>query len=94
MPSFVSRLPDQNLMTTSESALKQVLADVFGVDASTITDDASVDSVEKWDSLNHLNLVLALEERFNVSLTEEQIIEMLNYPLVKAVLKEHGVDFA
>lgn len=80
-------------MTGSESDLKQVLADVFGVEPSAIDDEASVDTLEKWDSLNHLKLVLALEERFSVSLNEEQIVEMLNYPLVKAVLQEHGVEF-
>jgi acyl carrier protein len=77
----------------AEAKLKQVLADVFGVDVSDINDEASVDTIAKWDSLNHLNLVLALEEQFQVSLSEDQIIEMLNYPLVKAVLQEQGVEF-
>ena len=80
-------------MTTEELALKRVLADVFGIDASLIDEQASVDSIKNWDSLNHLKLVLALEERFNISLNEDQIVEMLNYPLVKAVLQEHGVEF-
>lgn len=80
-------------MIATEAKLKQVLADVFGVDASVIDDNASVDSIAKWDSLNHLNLVLALEEQFKVSLSEEQIVEMMNYPLVRAVLQEHGVEF-
>ena len=73
--------------------LKQVLADVFKIDIQTINDETSVDNVEKWDSLNHLNLVLALEEAFDISFTEEQTIEILNYPLIKMVLQEHGVTF-
>lgn len=80
-------------MIAAEPELKRVFADVFGVDVSAINDEASVDTIEKWDSLNHLKLVLALEERFNVSMNEEQIVEMLNYPLVKVVLEEHGVEF-
>ncbi|MBM4433639.1 MAG: acyl carrier protein [Chloroflexi bacterium] len=81
-------------MRAAETQLKEVLSDVFGVEPSAIDDEASVDTIEKWDSLNHLKLVLALEERFGVSLNEEQITEMLNYPLVKAVLEEHGVEFS
>lgn len=77
----------------TEAQLKQVLADVLGVNVSAINDEASVDTIEKWDSLNHLNLVLALEGQFKVSFSEEQIVEMLNYPLVKAVLQEQGVEF-
>ena len=77
----------------NEDKLKNVLADVFKIEAKTIGEDTSVDSVEKWDSLNHLNLVLALEEAFDISFTEEQTIEILNYPLIKMVLQEHGVTF-
>ena len=77
----------------NEYKLKNVLADVFKIEAKTIGEDTSVDIVEKWDSLNHLNLVLALEEAFDISFTEEQTIEILNYPLIKMVLQEHGVTF-
>ena len=77
----------------NEDKLKNVLADVFKIEAKTIGEDTSVDNVEKWDSLNHLNLVLALEEAFDISFTEEQTIEILNYPLIKMVLQEHGVTF-
>jgi len=71
-----------------------VLADVFGIDATTIDETTSVDTVGGWDSLKHLMLVLALEEKFNVTLTEEQVVQILNYPLIKVVLEEHGINFS
>jgi acyl carrier protein len=80
-------------MQASESDLKQVLADVFRISPDSIGEPTSVDTVEKWDSLQHLNLVLALEERFDVSFTEEETVEILSYPLIRAVLEEHGVRF-
>jgi len=80
-------------MKISEDNLKQVLADVFGVDVKTINDESSVDTVAEWDSLRHLNLVLALEQRFNIVLSGEQTVQILSYPLIKIVLGEHGVEF-
>lgn len=80
-------------MTTSQAVLRQVIADVFGVPLDQITEDASIDSVDAWDSLKHLNLVLALEERFAVSFTEQETVEILNYELIRTVLAEHGVEF-
>ena len=77
----------------NEDKLKNVLATVFDVDPASIDDSTSIDTVEKWTSLNHLNLVLAIEETFNVSLTETQTVEMLSYPLIVTVLQEHGVRF-
>jgi acyl carrier protein len=68
----------------NEAKLKRTIAGVLGIP----------DTVEAWDSLKHLNLVLALEEQFGVSLTEEQSFEILNYPLIKTVLAEHGIEFA
>ena len=78
----------------NEATLKRTLAAVLGVPESSIGDDTSMDTVAAWDSLKHLNLVLALEEQFGISLTEEQSFEILSYPLVKAVLGEHGIEFA
>ncbi|MBF0594180.1 MAG: acyl carrier protein [Candidatus Omnitrophica bacterium] len=80
-------------MKISEERLKQVLADVFGIDVRQIGSATSVDTVKEWDSLKHLNLVLALEQQFDITFTVEQTVEILNYPLIKAVLGEHGIEF-
>jgi acyl carrier protein len=77
---------------TNEEKLKKIIASVFKIDASSINNETSPDTVESWDSLNHLNLVLALEEGFNVSFTEEQTVQILNLELIKISLKEQGVE--
>jgi len=81
-------------MTNMEADLRQLMADVFGVEVDQIDEDASIDTIDSWDSLKHLNLVLALEERFAVSFTEQETVEILNYELIRATLKDHGVDLA
>jgi len=80
-------------MNFTEVKLKKVLADVFKIEVTSVNEDTSVDTVERWDSLNHLNLILALESEFDVSFSEEQSVEIMNYPLIKMVLLEHGVKF-
>jgi len=72
--------------------LKELMARVFGVEVTAIGDDASPDTIENWDSLRHMNLVLALEEEFGIELTDEQTVEILSYQLIKIVLREHGLD--
>ena len=79
-------------MRVDGATLRQVMADVFGLNPDDIRPDASIDTIEAWDSLKHLNLVLALEERFEISFTEEETVEILNYELIRTVLGEHGVD--
>ena len=77
----------------NELKLKNVLANVFNINTALIDDNASVDTIENWDSLNHLKLVLAIEQEFDISFTEEETVEILNYPLIRITLKEHGVTF-
>ena len=43
-----------------------------------IHEDSSPEDIDTWDSLNQINLVLALEEEFGVKFTDDQIVEMLS----------------
>ena len=87
---------DKNIktMNKNEQLLKNTLAIVFNVPADLIGEESSMDTLSQWDSVKHLNLVLAIEDAFNVSLTEEQSLEILSFPLIKVVLSEHGISFS
>jgi acyl carrier protein len=74
--------------------LKGVMARIFSVASTDISEEASPDTIENWDSLRHMNLVLALEEEFGVEFTDDQVVEILSFRLIKLVLQEHGVAFA
>ena len=50
-----------------EQIIKDVMAVVLNIDAGEINDDTSVDNTPGWDSANHINLVLALEEELSIS---------------------------
>ena len=58
--------------------VRGIASDVFGVPADTITAESSPQSIESWDSMQHLNLVLAIEERFGVLFEPEEMEEMKN----------------
>jgi len=51
----------------------RVVADVLGVDAREIGPDSSPDSIPAWDSVQHMNLVIALEQEFGVRFTPGEI---------------------
>jgi len=73
-----------------EDRVRKVMAKVFGMDEVQIGKDAAPWTIEQWDSLRHMNLVVALEEEFSVRFTDQQIDEMLNLPLIVMTLKELG----
>lgn len=72
----------------NEDTLKQVMATLLTVDVSAIDQDASMDTIPTWDSLRHMNLVLALEEEFKVSIPDEDAGNITSYKLIKLVLED------
>jgi acyl carrier protein len=66
----------------------KVVSQVMDVPADEINEESSPDTIEAWDSLKHMNLVLALEEEFGVQFTDEQIMEMLSVALIIEIVKE------
>ena len=75
----------------NDAILEQVrtmMADAFSVPVERMTADASPDTIETWDSIQHLNLVMALEEAFGVQFDPEEIEQLLSVELVAALVSE------
>ena len=71
-----------------EERAKKVMSNVFGIEPHLISEKTSPDTLEKWNSLGHMNLIIALEEEFKIQFSDTQIIEMMNYPLMICTLRE------
>jgi acyl carrier protein len=70
----------------AESKLKQILAEIFELDSSTIGDTTSIENVELWDSLQHFSMVLSVEQEFGVRFSDEEIGELLSYDRLRSAL--------
>jgi acyl carrier protein len=71
-----------------EQRLREIVADVLALDAATVGDDTTTDTVEGWDSLAHMNLILAIEEGLDVALPDEEAADLTSYPLIRLVVGE------
>jgi len=74
----------------STERLHRVVADVFGVPYEDVSDATSAETVENWDSLTHIDLVVALESEFGVSLSPEEMMAMGSVAAIREVLAERG----
>ena len=48
------------------SAIQDIFRDIFDVDDLVISNTTNSDEIEDWDSLNHINLVSAIEKEFKI----------------------------
>jgi acyl carrier protein len=67
--------------------VRTVAADLFAIPPEAITPEASPDTIEQWDSMQHLNLMLELEMIFGVKFTAKEQSEMLSIAAVAATVE-------
>ena len=68
--------------------VRNIASDIFGIPVEKITAESSPETIENWDSMQHLNLVLAVEEKFGVQLDPEDIEQMKNIGAVATLVEK------
>lgn len=71
--------------------VEEVVSSVFGVERASIDGRSCPETVEGWDSMGHLNLLLALERSFGVSIDVGDAVEMVNVQRIREILLGYGV---
>jgi acyl carrier protein len=74
------------LTSSTFEQVRNLASDIFGIPANKITAESSPETIENWDSMQHLNLVLAIEEKFGVQLEPEDIEQMKSIGAVAAMV--------
>lgn len=69
-----------------DQRLAGVLEAVLGPDARDLSDDDGPGTISSWDSVNHLNLVLAIEAEFEIRFATSEIPDLLSVGKIRARL--------
>lgn len=59
-------------------ALNEVFQEVFDDDSITVNPETTAEDIEDWDSLEHINLVVAIENRFGIKFNMNEVTSMKN----------------
>ena len=69
-----------------DKKIKSIMANVLKVNLKDIDDNISPNSIVEWDSLKHINLIIALEDEFNIKLEEHEIESMVSFPIISSTI--------
>jgi acyl carrier protein len=69
--------------------VRELMAEVFELDEDHITADTNQESLAEWTSLQHMNLLAALEEKYNIQIEMEDMTTMTTFPKVVNTLQKY-----
>ena len=67
-----------------EEKVIEIMSRTFNIDISLLSEKTSKKDLGEWDSMSHLNLIVDIEEKFNISFSNEEIICIIDF---KSLLK-------
>lgn len=58
--------------------VQEIFRDILDNDDILLTTESSADDVDDWDSLSHIQLIVAIEKKFKVNFTSREILSWKN----------------
>ena len=58
--------------------LNEIFIDVLDLDEVELSDETSADDIDEWDSLSHIQLIVAIEKEFGLKFTSKEIMSWKN----------------
>ena len=77
-------------MNDTLSEVKDLIASTFSIPLESVADNSSGQTIEQWDSVGHINLVMAVEQKFGVSFTMDEIMQLRDVGAICRAVTEKG----
>lgn len=70
--------------------LNQVFQEVFDDESLEVQDETTADDVDGWDSFEHINLMVAVEDEFSFKMPMGKVVAMKNVGEMVDIILELG----
>lgn len=70
--------------------VEKILSRVFGLKEDEINDDVTMESIERWDSLTHMDLITSLEMELDMLFDMDEIMSMTDVKTIRETIKKKG----
>lgn len=70
--------------------LNKVFQDVFDDPSIEVNDDTTSEDIDDWDSFEHINLIVAVEQEFSVKIPMGKVVTMKNVGEMADIILQLG----
>jgi len=68
--------------------IEEVIADTFRISRGSVVDTLAFNGIPEWDSLAHMDLMLALEAAYGVTIDEDRMLELTTVRAIREFLRD------
>ena len=77
----------------NEQKLAAAFVTALGIDANSVNDDLTYNTIKEWDSTAHMMLIAELEDVFDIMLDTDDIIDMSSVAKAKEILTKYDITW-
>ena len=72
-----------------EIQINKILVEVLNVTSEQVLKDLTMDDIGTWDSLTHMDLIVALEDALGIELSGDDIAEMISFNAIRTIVGKY-----
>ena len=76
----------QRTVSVVDTILKEIFEQIFSV--SEFNEEDSIETIALWDSMGHMELMVAIEQRFGIRIAPEDVINLTSVSMLREYLKD------
>lgn len=70
-------------------AIQKLIAQVLNIPEQRVIDDMTIEMTPEWDSLKHMELIVAIEQTYAIELSGDEIANMVSVTAIRTALEHH-----
>jgi len=70
------------------SDVRSLVADILGTSVDLVNDDSGPSTIEQWDSLAHITIAAAVEEKFGVNIKMGDLVNIKNFSQLMKIIQD------
>ena len=76
----------------NKDVLKKLFIESLSIEKKDFTESLEYNSIPQWDSIGHMTLVAAIEEKFNITIDTDDIVDFSSFKKGIETLKKYDID--
>ena len=76
---------------TNREKYDQIFMDCFSVEKSALSDEFVYQCIPEWDSIGHMGMIAAIEEKFDIMMETDDIIDFSSYTKGMEILSKYNI---